>query len=383
MPSSSGFRIGRVFGIDIVIHSSWLVILALFAISLGDLFSGAKPQNGKSFPGGAWPWLFGLVTAIVLFLTLLAHELAHSFVAKRNGIPIRRITLFLFGGVAEMSEDVESAQTEFKMAVAGPLVTFLFAAIFYLFYHLAMKNGAGPILTEPLLLICAFSLFIGIFNILPGFPLDGGRVLRSLLWWRTGNLEKATRVASRAGQVIGVILVIFGFFLITGTTQWISGVWPVIIGIFIFQLARTSYRQTLMRIAASGVNASAIVFSQIPLIAYDTPLSTVTNYFFANYRLPALPVKDEAGRIEGVVTIEDLNNVSGAELDFLDARRIEKPLSQVQIVPPDTPLEHLFKTMLSGEKFALVMDGGEFLGIITREELLRFIELRMKMLGKS
>jgi len=380
MFSSSGLRIGRVLGIDIYIHASWALILALFTISLEIEFSGAKGANGKSFPGGVWPWIIGLLTTLFLFFTLLAHELAHSFVAKRNGVQISRITLFLFGGVAEMREDVDSASAEFKMAIAGPMVTLFFAALFYFLYLLADHSGAGPVLLEPLSSIFWFSLFIGSFNLLPGFPLDGGRVLRSILWWRTGDLEKATRFASRAGQAVGLILCVCGGLLLIFSQSWFAGMWLILIGIFIFRLAKASYSQTLMGLAASTTQVGSIMFTQIPVVKGETPLSALKDYYFANWRLPALPVEDEAGKITGIVTFEDLTKISPIEWRIVTTDRISKPISAFTVVSPDTSLKEVLKPLLKDVTFMLVAKEGELLGMLTREELMRFLEVKMKLL---
>lgn len=382
MLPSSGLKIGRVFGIDIVIHASWIFILALFGLSLGDTFRRWPVENGKSFPGGAWPWIIGFLTAIVLFATLLAHELSHSYIAKRNGIPIRRITLFLFGGVAEMSEDVTSAGTEFRMAVAGPLTTFVFAGIFYLLFLLAINLKAGPILIGPLFSLTAVSLFIGVFNLLPGFPLDGGRVLRSILWWRWNDLEKSTRVASISGQVIAVMLAAGGVIWGLVDMNLLVMIWPVIIGLFLFQLAKASYRQTLFRLAAADTKVGDIMFTNVPVIDSRTTLTTLRNNYFAQYHLPIFPVGDHDGTVTGIVGLEDLAAVAPSEWDILNAGRIARPLSDVRTVAPDTPLDKVLRGLMGGEEYMLVTDGDRVAGLITRDELSRYVEMRLKLVRK-
>jgi Zn-dependent protease/predicted transcriptional regulator len=316
------------------------------------------------------------VTAAVFFACLLAHELSHSYVAKRSGVSISRITLFMFGGVAEMSEDVRSAGGEFRMAIAGPLATFVMAGVFLLVFWVAESTEAGSLLVVPLLYLAFINLAVGVFNLLPGFPLDGGRVLRSLLWKATGDMKKATRIASVSGQVLAVLIAGAGIYsLIIGS--YVGGFWFIIVGMFLYRLAQSGYRQTLFRLATVDTRVSDIMYTDIPPIDSEMPLTALRANYFAAYRLPAFPVMKD-GETIGMVFREDLAGISLAEWDLLNAGRIARPLSSMNVVPPDTPLEKVMKQMLRGEEFLLVMDGSRMLGIFTREELLRYIDTRLK-----
>lgn len=381
MLPSSGFKIARVFGIDIVINATWLIIFFLVAISFGSMFRSWPLESGRSFPGGPWPWVAGFLTGAVFFACLLAHELSHSYVAKRNNIPIKRITLFLFGGVAEMSEDVQSAGAEFRMAIAGPLVTFILAGIFYLLFRLAESWRAGPLFVAPPYSLAGVNLFIGVFNLLPGFPLDGGRVLRSLLWKVTGNLKKATRIATIAGQVCAVLIAGFGLYLLA-TGNVVSGIWLMFIGLFFYRLAQASYRQTLLRVAASDTVVRDIMYTDVPMVDARTTLTSLKTNYFTQYSLPAFPV-EEAGEVTGVVSRDDVIEVSPAEWDLLNVGRVATPLPEVSVVPPDTPLDRVIRQLLGGEHFLLVMEGNEVLGIVTREELVRYVDMRLKLTRKK
>lgn len=383
MTPRSGFKIGRIFGIDIVINVTWLVIFVLVGISFGDLLretyteqlaAGGQVVERVYFPGGAWPWIIGFVMALVFFVCLILHELSHSYVAKRSGIQIRRITLFLFGGVAEMAEDVKSPGTEFAMAIAGPLVTFILAGAFYGLFLLAGSLDASLVIVAPLQYLVWVNIFIGVFNLLPGFPLDGGRVLRSILWKITGDIRKATRVASIAGQGFGLAIAGAGIALIF--LNLIGGFWFIIIGVFLYTLAKASYKQTLIRLAATDTLVKDIMYTDVPLVEADTPLTALKNNYFASYRLPAFPVVRE-GRLLGLVTIDDLSNVVPAEWDILNAGRIAKPVSRDQAVSPDTPLSLIIKSVMEGESFFLVAEGSQVEGVLTREEVLRYVDMRL------
>lgn len=382
MLHSGGWRIGRVFGIDIEINATWLIIFFLFALSFGETFLRWEPVHGRLFPGGVWPWVIGFITGIIFFACLLAHELSHSFIATRNGISIERITLFIFGGVAQMKEDVTDAATEFKMAIAGPLVTFAIAGIFYLLLLAAYAAQSGPALVAPLRTLVEINVFIGVFNLLPGFPLDGGRVLRSFLWKRSGNLQKATRVASIGGQAVAIIVMLSGIAVSFITGSWVTGAWAVLIGIFLFRLAQASYQQTLLHIAASDTKARDIMYTDVPVVGSDTTLTTLKTDSFTAYRLPSIPVADEGGKIIGTVSREDLEGVSLAEWDLLNAGRLAKSISLEQVVQPDEALDSLLRHILTGQEFLLVMEGQTLLGVVTKEEIMHYMETRLNLLKK-
>lgn len=377
MPPFSGFRLGRILGIEIVINVTWLVIFFLVAFTFGSLFRETTFRD-QPFPGGAWPWVAGLLTALVFFACLILHELSHGIVARRNGVEINRITLFIFGGVAEMSEDVKSAGTEFKMAVAGPLVTFFLAGVFYLLYRLSANLEAGTLIVAPLFALFWVNLLIGCFNLLPGFPLDGGRVLRSIIWKFTGDLLKSTRIASVSGQAVAALIGLGGaYLLIRG--DWIGGAWLIIVGMFLYRLAQVSYRQTLFRIAASDTVVADIMYTDVPSIEANTPLTSVKHSFFAAYRLPAFPVTDH-GELTGIIERDTLDSVYLAEWDVLDAGRLGRPLSSLNPVTPDTPLDRIIRRLMGREEFLVVVEKGKVVGILTREELVRYVEMRLRMI---
>ncbi|MHB8894525.1 MAG: site-2 protease family protein [Candidatus Geothermincolia bacterium] len=376
-----GIKIARILGIDILVHPTWIVIFALVGFSLAETMrdSSISGHPGR-FPAGPWPWVFGFATAAIFFACLLAHELSHSFVAKRNGINISRITLFLFGGVAEMSEDVDNPVTEFKMAVAGPVMTFFLAGVFYLLYRILATNPArGPLWLVPLYLLAYINAFVGVFNLLPGFPLDGGRVLRAILWKVTGDLRKATRVASVAGQVIAVAIVGVGLYLIISRGAFIfSGFWLIIIALFLFQLSRISYQQTVYRLTIADTKVQNLMETNVPVVDESTPLTTLRTHYFNTYHLPAFPVVDSQGAVIGLVSRDDLVAVNQSEWDVLNTGRIAKPLTEDQVVDPDDGLDRVMRRAMSADPYLLVLQGKTVVGILTKEELNRYIKARVK-----
>jgi len=372
-----GIKIAKVFGIEIDINPTWLIIFVLIGYSLGFTMkdSTVKGHPGM-FPGGAWPWIFGFATGLVFFACLLAHELSHSWVANRHGVNIRRITLFIFGGVAEMSEDVTDPIVELKMAVAGPVMTFFLTGVFYLAYRLVAANPSrGPTWIVPLYLLFTINLFVGVFNLLPGFPLDGGRVFRAILWKITGDLRKATRAASIGGQVVAVLIAGAGVYFFA-TNNLLSGVWLVLIAAFIFQLSRVSYQQTLMRIAIADTKVADLMYTNVPVVDENTTLTVLRTHYFTTYHLPAFPVVDSTGAVKGVVSREDLMNVNPSEWDILNAGRIARPLREDQIVAPDVKLDTVMRRAMRADDFLLVMQDGKVMGLLTADEFMRYIRAR-------
>lgn len=240
----SGLRIGRIFGIDIYLHSSWLIIAALVMWSLA---SAALPADFPEVTAGARLIMAGAIT-LLFFLSLLAHELAHSVVAMARGIPVHRITFFLFGGMAQTSKESRSPGEEFFIAIAGPAASFLLAALFFMVWYLGQGAEWSPLVVGSAAYIGVLNLVLGVFNLLPGFPMDGGRVLRAIIWKITGSVTRATRLASVVGAGMAWLLMAYGVLeMVTGDAM--GGVWLVFIGWFIRHAARASYQQHLVGLA--------------------------------------------------------------------------------------------------------------------------------------
>lgn len=237
----SGFRLGRIFGIDVHVHGSWLIIAGLVMWSLA---SAALPADFPGLGGGVRLFMAAVIT-LLFFVSLLAHELAHSVVALIRGIPVHRITFFLFGGMAQTSRDSRSPGEEFLIAIAGPLMSFLLAGLFSALWYVGQGAAWSPVIVGSARYMAVLNLVLGLFNMLPGFPMDGGRVLRSAIWKGTGSVTRATRWASRIGSGMAMLLMAYGLWELL-TRDVLGGVWLVFIGWFIRHAARASYRQHLM-----------------------------------------------------------------------------------------------------------------------------------------
>ncbi|MDX1673499.1 MAG: site-2 protease family protein [Longimicrobiales bacterium] len=237
----TGYRLGRIFGIDVHVHGSWLVIGGLV---LWTLAASALPADYPELSASLRLGMAGLIT-LLFFVSLLAHELAHSVVAMARGIPVHRITFFLFGGMAQTSADSRSAGEEFLIAIAGPVMSFLLGGLFFAVWTVGNGGGWGPFLVGTAAYLTVLNLILGTFNLLPGFPMDGGRVLRSVIWKVTGDVTRATLWAARVGSWMAVLLMGYGVYEIL-TGAFIGGVWLIFIGMFIRNAARSSYRHHLL-----------------------------------------------------------------------------------------------------------------------------------------
>ena len=242
----ASLRLGRIFGIPVEVNISWTVVFLLLTFVLAQQFGRADPD---------WPvaqrWLVAMVLVVLFFMSVLAHEISHSLLARHEGIPVRGITLFIFGGVSRLDREPDRPFTDFAIAVVGPLTSLVLAAVFGGLWYV-LRDGNSTL--EVVVLLLAWSnLSLGVFNILPGYPLDGGRVLRSLVWRITGSYRTATKVATRSGQAIGGIMVVMGMGLSLFANA-VDGVWLALIGAFLFFVATAGYRQDHSRSNAPGMD---------------------------------------------------------------------------------------------------------------------------------
>lgn len=249
-------RIGKIFGIPIGLHYSWFVIFGIVTFSLSYYI------YPDSYPGwsNSMYWLIGIITSLLFFCSVLAHELSHSLVSRRNGVPIKSITLFIFGGVARISRESSRASGEFKMAIAGPLSSMVIAGIFTVIWLISRNSN------EPVAALSSWLAYINgslaVFNMIPGFPLDGGRVLRSILWGATRNYRRATRIATRIGQGVAYLMIIGGL-VIAFKYDWLSGIWLAFIGWFLNNAATASFSQVTLREGLGNFTAGDVMLSLI------------------------------------------------------------------------------------------------------------------------
>ncbi len=369
----NALTIGRILGIPIRIHTSWFLIFVLVTWSLA---TGYFPQRYPLWPGGQ-SWAVGLATSLLFFLSVLLHELAHALVARWWGMPIHDIVLFIFGGVAELTEEPERPRIEFFMALVGPLTSFALAILFLIIWLFA-RRSAEPLAALSIYL-AGMNASLGGFNLIPGFPLDGGRVLRSLLWGATNNLEKATRWATGVGQAVAYLFILLGALqAIRG--QWASGIWIAFIGWFLENTAQTSYRQVAFRAMLQGYKVEQVMTRECHPLSPDITLEALVRNYILPLGLRCFPVVVD-GAIQGVVSVPLIKKVPEESWPMVTVRAVTLPLEQVGYVRPADSLWMALNKMTSEQREQLpVSDGdGEFVGVLTYDQVMRFIQQHSRL----
>ncbi len=368
-----GFRIARFRGVDVYLHWSWFIVFALLLWVVIQFFQ----LNRDSSPAAYLPVSFA--TTILFFASVLLHELSHSMVALRNGIPILRITLFVFGGVAQMGGDVTSPGVEFKMAVAGPLCSYLLCLLFGGASYLSGLAGAGTV-SYGFMLLSAVNFGLGTFNLVPGFPLDGGRILRSLLWHHWGDLERSTRAASRLGEGVGAVLVTCGVSLfvadiIRGGNEYLfASVWFTLIGLFLIQAAASSYRQVRMRVSLAGLRAGDLLRPGVPAVDASSTLEEVFRVHLQRAPSSVVPVLRQ-GRLAGSVGMPQIRPVRPELWSETPVASVARPLREGEATAADAPLFEAFLLMeRAGKDFLWVTDEGRLAGILLKEDVRRLAD---------
>ena len=388
----SGIRLGRLFGIDIVIDWSLLIIFGLITFSLGaGLFPRWHPEWGAGLA-----WMTALAAAVLFFASVLAHELAHALVGRLGGIRVRRITLFMFGGMAQMENEPPTWRIELVMALAGPATSLLLGLLFLWFADLA----SGPIQVDPenpapgiaalgplaslLLWLGPVNIILGVFNLVPAFPLDGGRVLRALLWAATGKLVDATRFASAAGQGFAWLLMATGLLMMLGLrvpffgSGWAAGLWIAFIGWFLNNAAVASYRQLMLREVLQEITVARLMQTRVARVQPSTPVSTLIEEILMASGQRAFPV-EEAGRLVGMVSLSDLHRVARAAWDKMTVGEVMKPAADLATVSPTQHVTEAMAVLASRDVNQLpVMDGERLVGLLRREDVLKWLSLHVQ-----
>ncbi len=357
----------RVAGIPIRVHVSWLVIYGLLAWSLS---VGYFPQV---LPDVAvrTHWVSGFVAALLLFVSVLIHELSHSVVARSRGLPVKAITLHIFGGVSELEREPESPGLEFWMAIAGPLTSFALGGLAFAAAGLA---DARPALAAILRYLAVVNVVVGAFNLVPGFPLDGGRVLRAVLWRARGDLQWATRVASRAGSIVGLVLM--GLGVLRGLTgEFLGGLWFVLIGLFLRQAAEGSYQQLVMRRALGSLAVRDVMTREVVHLTPDLPLAKVVDDYFWRHHVTSFPVLD-GGRVVGIMSIHRLGQVPQDRWATTAVREVMLPLvDTLSAAPGDRVPEALDKLSRNGLGRLAVLDGGRLAGYLSLKDVMHVLTM--------
>jgi Zn-dependent protease len=355
----------RVLGIPVRVHASWLVIYGLIAWSLS---VGYFPQVLPDLPARTH-WVSGLVAALLLFVSVFLHELSHSVVARRNGLPVAAITLHVFGGVSELAREPERPGVEFRMAIVGPLTSFALGGLAFVAVALV---GDRATLAAILRYLGLVNVAVGAFNLVPGFPLDGGRVLRAALWRARGDLQWATRGASRAGSIVALGLVGLGIVRALNG-EFLGGLWFVLIGLFLRQAAEGSYQQLVVRRALAPLAVRDVMTRDVVSVPADLPLDRVVDEYFWRHHVTSFPVVDD-DRVVGILSIHRLGARPSEEWRVTRAREAMQPIAEALTARPgDRVPDALEKLSHNGLGRLAVLEGGRLAGYLSLRDVLHVL----------
>jgi Zn-dependent protease/CBS domain-containing protein len=360
----------QIAGIQITIDPSWFLIFLFIVFSLS---VGYFP---RAFPGQSLStyWGAGVLATLLFFASILVHELAHSLMAQRAGIHIPEITLFIFGGVSRLSEEAKDPKTELTIAIVGPLTSFALALFFWGLNHL-LASEQFPFAHVILSYLTWINMAVGIFNLIPGFPLDGGRVLRAFLWYRSGSLTRATRTASHVGKGFAIVLMLLGALQIF-TGALLGGLWLIFIGMFLRGTAEGGYQEVVLRQALADVAVHEVMTEDVISVPQDLPVSRLLTEYFLHYGYHGFPVTQN-GQVIGVVSLNAVRQVPESERTAITVAQIMRPLSGHITIAPQAPLsEALTKMIQEDTGRLLVLQDGTLHGLITKTGLLRFLEIK-------
>ncbi len=359
-------NLGKIFGIQVRLHYSWFIIFLLVTVSL------VSPNWSY------WlSWVMGITTSLLFFASVLAHELAHSLVGRANDIPVRSITLFIFGGIAHMTKEASKASAELKMAAAGPACSLALGVLFGIIWWLS--RGVIPIVAEMVGWLAIINVALAAFNLIPGFPLDGGRVFRSLVWRFSGDYQRSTQIATRLGQGIGYAFIMGGIAIMFLLGEWLSGLWLAFIGWFLQGTASMSYRQAQWREALRGITVSQMMTSDYIAV----PPSITVSQLVKEYVLPKgrhLFLVTEGERLKGILTLQNIKSVPQTKWDTTQVEQIMASAEKLKVASPEQDALSVVEQMEESEINQMpVASGGKVIGVVSRDNLLRFLRTRTEL----
>lgn len=374
----AAIKLGRIFGIEIRLHFSWVVIFFLVGYSLSFFyFPGRYPELPR-----AVLIMMGLAATSLFFASILLHEISHSVVARRNGIPIRFITLFVFGGVSSISKEPDNPQIETTMAAAGPATSILLGIVFAAVTIVARAAGAGDAFTGVTGYLAFINVLLGVFNLVPGFPLDGGRLLRAAIWRRTGSIQRATRVATNCGRGFAYLLIGGGLVLILvgGTRLLVNGLWFVFIGLFLDQAARGSYRQVVVSQALSDIPVRDIMTPNPTTIPADISLRQAVDGYFLPHKYGGFPVVDEDEPI-GMISLADVRDVPVSRWNEVMVSDIMEPLGPNSVVSASTHVTDVLTRLheLETDRLLVVEHDHDVTGIVTNDDVTQYLRVQVAL----
>ncbi len=370
-------QLGRVFGIRIGLHYSWFLIAILIVFSLSGQFATVHRDWS---PGVVWGT--AILTALLFFLCIVLHELGHSVVAQSRGIRVPSIVLFALGGVSQMERESPDAKTEFWMALAGPLVSFVLGLLCLGSAHAMGWAGPTSSAASPLVAMLGWLAYInfmlGAFNLVPAYPLDGGRVFRAAAWWFTHSIERATRIASFVGQIFGFLFILAGLWQFFHG-QGFGGLWIAFIGWFLLDAARSSRVQVEVMHALAGIKVRDVMERNCAVIDATTNLQTLVDEHLLRTGQRCFIVQKD-GQMAGLITPADISRVERRMWPLTTVEQAMRPLAQLQVVSPDAPVVQALETMARENINQLpVASNGHLEGILSRAHLLEILRTRAQL----
>lgn len=375
MPTSSGLRIGRILGIPIYIHATWVIIFVLITITIGGQFSQQHAQWSAE-----QQWTLAVATSVLFFASVLFHELSHSVVAKFYKIHVASITLFVFGGVSRIGKDAPTPAQEFNIAFAGPLSSGVLAAMFWAIERVLPQDQMIGALADWL---WKTNVLLAIFNLLPGFPLDGGRVFRALVWAITKDFGRATRIAGATGKLVAYAMIVLGIWMAFGKGQPMTGVWFAFIGWFLLNAAQESVTQVAVRETLSGLHAVDVMSHEVPTVSRDISLEEYGREVSRTGRRCHLVVSDD--RLVGMMNVHQLNSVPREEWSHTSVQAAMIPREKILWAKPEEPLLGLLERLLAADVNQMPVvtgaenDGAHIIGMVTRDSILRVMQARSEV----
>jgi Zn-dependent protease/predicted transcriptional regulator len=369
-------KLGRIFGVEIGLHYSWFIIALLITFSLAGHFRVHNPEWGESLS-----WTLAVITALLFFASIVVHELSHAAVAKSRGLPVRSITLFALGGVAQIEKEATDAKTEFWMGIVGPITSFLIGVICL---ALALATGWKPSqfpstpLPAMLMWLGYINVMLAVFNMIPGFPLDGGRVLRAIVWWINGDANRATKIAARVGQFVAFGFIVLGIWRFFGGAG-IGGLWIAFIGWFLLVASRESYAQVAVTEGLRGVRVADVMSRDYPTVdGYSNLQTFVEEHLVRTGR--RFFVVTLNGSAEGMITPNEVSGVERNRWPYTTVADVMRPLDQVRTVMLDTPVTEALEVMAREDlnQLPVVGDGG-LAGFVSRAHVLQLLQTRAEL----
>jgi Zn-dependent protease/CBS domain-containing protein len=381
-------KLGRVFGIEIDLDWSWLFIFFLIVWGLSSTLDKMHPSWQGSVVWGA-----SIAAALLFFVSVLLHELAHSLVAQSQGVPVRNITLFLFGGVSDIQREPPSPRAEFLITIVGPLTSFVIGVVLTVLAGASAGlmdtvTGSGSsisglnLLSTLLLWLGSINLLLAVFNMIPGFPLDGGRILRSILWAITGNLRRATQWASQVGQFVAWVFIVSGIMMVFGYdipllgTGLVNGLWMAFIGWFLNSAALQSYQQVVIHDILHGVPVSRLMRLNPPTVSSSISISSLVHDHVMGTDDHAFPVVDE-GQLVGIVTLEDIRSAARDIWDTRHVQQIMTPAPRLVVADPNEDAADALDKLAQSDVHQLpVVRDGKLVGLLRQRDILKWLHLQ-------